>query len=327
MEGRLLILEALVGAYGILYTVFFGPQLVVTVLPWGEECVFQRRADTPHCCHVVDVRLGQSAVEMGIDVLSHLRVARRDIARDVEVVVVGLYLRVSGEVGEVRLVEVGIVHAPFPGVGNALDVFGAQAVHVAVLAEALFGIDEEDALALCRAFLVEHDDACRDARAIEEIGRQADDTFDAAQLVDDVLAQLCLTASAEEHAVREDDGALAGVVHGADDMEQESVVATLGRWHAYLLAPAPVNIVALGALQPVLLRERWVGDDIVEAHEVVVHDEPRVVERVALPQVGGLHTVDDHVHHSHAYRRDIHLLSVDADVHAGARCGPSPEHE
>src|SRR5207253_7131861 len=58
----------------------------------------------------------------------------------------------------------------------------AEAVLRAVLLESLGGIDHEDALASGGVFLVEHDDAGRDARAVKEIGGQADDGLEVAEI-------------------------------------------------------------------------------------------------------------------------------------------------
>jgi hypothetical protein len=73
-----------------------------------------------------------------------------------------------------------------------VDVLLAQAVLVAVLDEALAGVDHEDALAGGGVFLVQHQDAGGDAGAVEQVGRQADDALE------DARATSCwrITASA-----------------------------------------------------------------------------------------------------------------------------------
>ncbi len=72
----------------------------------------------------------------------------------------------------------GSVKLPVEGIDDLVDVLRTQTVLVAVLDEALGGINHEDALAGVGVFLVEHDDAGRDAGAIEEVGRQTDDALD-----------------------------------------------------------------------------------------------------------------------------------------------------
>ena len=75
------------------------------------------------------------------------------------------------------------------------------------LRKPLRGVDHEDALAGGGALLVEHDDAGRDAGAVEEVRGQADDALDVAAL-DEVAPDDGLGIAAEEHAVGEDAGAL-----------------------------------------------------------------------------------------------------------------------
>ena len=59
-----------------------------------------------------------------------------------------------------------------------MDVLGAQAVLVAILAEAPTGVDHEDAAAGVGVLLVDDQDAGGDAGAVEEIRGQADDALD-----------------------------------------------------------------------------------------------------------------------------------------------------
>ena len=89
---------------------------------------------------------------------------------------------------------------------------GRRRFLVTVLHEALGRIDHEDTGAAGGVLLVEHHDAGRDAGAVEEVGRQADDALDIAAL------QQCLTdgrlgMATEQDAVRHDDCRLAGALH------------------------------------------------------------------------------------------------------------------
>ena len=59
----------------------------------------------------------------------------------------------------------------------------------------------------CGVLLVEHDDAGRDAGAVEEVGRQADDALDVAAL-EQLPADRGFGVAAEQDAVRQDDAAL-----------------------------------------------------------------------------------------------------------------------
>ena len=114
---------------------------------------------------------------MGVDVLQVLRLGAVDVAREVEVEVV---LRVA-DLGQRHHARVARdFELAGEGIHDLVDVLGAQAVLVAVLDEALGGVDHEDALAGGGVFLVEHDDAGGDAGAVEQVGRQADDALDVA---------------------------------------------------------------------------------------------------------------------------------------------------
>ena len=83
-----------------------------------------------------------------------------------------------------------------------MDVLCAEAVLVAVFDEAFRGIDHEDSLPRLCIILVEDDDARGDARAVEEIRREADDPFDIAA-PHDLATDDGLGAAAEQHAVWE----------------------------------------------------------------------------------------------------------------------------
>ena len=104
-----------------------------------------------------------------------------------------------------------------------------RAVLVAVLHESVLGIDEEDTLAVGGVTLVENEDASRYARAVEKVGRQADDALQVMTL-HDVAAYGVFGIATEEHAVGQDARAAPRVgLHAADEMEQEGEVCTLGR--------------------------------------------------------------------------------------------------
>jgi hypothetical protein len=98
---------------------------------------------------------------------------------------------------------------------------------LAVLDEALGGVDHEDALAGGGVLLVQHQDAGGDAGAVEQVGRQADDALEDAR-AHQLLADHRLGIAAEQHAVRQDAGALPVLFMRADDVQQVGVVALLG---------------------------------------------------------------------------------------------------
>ena len=111
----------------------------------------------------------------------------------------------------------------------------------------------------CRVLLVEHDDAGRDAGAVEEVGWQADDALDVAAL-EQLPADGRLGVAAEEDAVRQDDRRLAGALERLQHVQQEGVVAVLLRRASELEAA----VLVLQAVAPRLDRERRIHDGEVE---------------------------------------------------------------
>ncbi len=254
---------------------------------------------------------------MAVNVLQVLRLGAVDVAREVEVEVV---LRVA-DLGQRH-------HARIPwdfdlaveGIDDLVDVLGAEAVLVAVFHKSLGGIDHEDALAGMGVFLVEHQDAGRDARAVKEIGRQADDALDVAAL-DDLAADGGLGTAAEQNAVRENDRAFAGALEAGEDVQQEGIVAVLLRRDAELEAAIQV-IGRIEAVAPGLGGERKIGDDEVEGLEAAVRRlEVRAGEGVVLPDLRRRAVVEDHVHPGQRGGGVVHFLPVEREVEAGVALG------
>ena len=98
-----------------------------------------------------------------------------------------------------------------------MDILCAQAVLVTVLEEALARIDHEDAGACMGAFLVDDNDAGRDAGAIEEVRGQADDSLDKTAL-NQVTADLRLLFAPQQYAVGQDDRSLALALERRDEV-------------------------------------------------------------------------------------------------------------
>ncbi len=163
---------------------------------------------------------------MAVNVLYVLRLGAVNVARQVQVVSV---LRVGDLINgdHACVAPIRAVHAG-EGVHDAVNVLLAQTVLVAVLDEALAGINHKDALAGGSVFLVEHEDARRDARAVEQIGRQADDALQIAG-ADELFTDHRLGVAAEQDAVRQDAGGFALTFHRADDVQQVGVIALLAR--------------------------------------------------------------------------------------------------
>ena len=118
-----------------------------------------------------------AAVDVRVYVVPVFRLHRVYVARDVQVVVVGVVVYLAKR-NHARVA--GQLDAVVEGVHNLVDVALAQTVLVAVLHEALAGVNHEDAAASARVFLVHDDDAGRYAGAVEQVRRQPDDALDEA---------------------------------------------------------------------------------------------------------------------------------------------------
>ena len=117
--------------------------------------------------------------------------------------------------------------------------------------------------------------------------------------------------------MRQDARGLAGTLERADDVQQVGVVALLGRRHAERPEPVERVVRRVEAGAPPLVRERRVGDDVVELFERIAVLELRVGERVPLVDERLRVVVEDHVHAGQAARRRVLLLSVEGQLGAG----------
>ena len=200
----------------------------------------------------MDIPFGYAAIDVSFNILNNLGVYRLDISGNIQVAVVFLNDVLNLHVGGI----VGHVNASLPDVGDAPDVLLAQPVFGAVLHKAIFGVDDEDAVACGSLTVVKNDDAGRDARTEEDVWRQADDAFDAPCLCEQVFPDLGFRAATEQNPMREDAGATAMAgIHRLDDVEQEGIVAGAGRWYAdaQAVTPSVIAVLLFGALQPALL--------------------------------------------------------------------------
>lgn len=122
-------------------------------------------------------------------------------------------------------------------IGDAADIGGAEAVLLAVLDVFPGGVHEEHVRGV--PFLPEDHDDGGDARAEEDIRREADDGFDVV-ILDEVPPDLPLPftvgIAAEEHAVRQDDGHDAVGLEVVQVVQEEGVVRLAGRREAVAVA-------------------------------------------------------------------------------------------
>jgi hypothetical protein len=203
-------------------------------------------------------------LQVRLDVLEVFGLARVDVARQVQVeVVLGRSISPTAPCASSAAARAG-----GEGVDDAVDVLRAQPVLVAVLDEALAGVDHEDALA-ARRLLVQHHDAGRDAGAVEQVGRQADDALD----VPCARRASCgWSPRRRRGTARRAAGSPrpAGALQAGQDVQQEGVVAVLRRRHAEscgLVPKRPYRSLAGSGRWSSSSRERRVGDHEVEGLE------------------------------------------------------------
>ena len=71
------------------------------------------------------------------------------------------------------------------------------------------------------------------------------------------------------------------------------------------------------AAVPFVQTEGGIGDHHLELHELVVLEVLRIGERVALPNAGVIHAVEEHVHRAERPSLGVQLLTVDGNLAAG----------
>ena len=206
------------------------------------------------------------------------------------------------------------------GGDDLLDVLGTQVVLRAAGVELGVGIDEEHlAAAVCGLVRVRrlagevrthHQDAGRDAGAVEQVRRQADDGLDEV-LFEELLADLLLRPAAKEHAVGHDGGDHAAGLADGQHVLGEHQVALLARGRT----PAPAE--ALGELHVaarIVLAERRIGDDAVEALQLARLAVHGVQQRILELDVGAGHAMQEHVQLADGPGRGIVHLAAQAQV-------------
>src|SRR5713101_6686398 len=110
--------------------------------------------------------------------------------------------------------------------------------------------------------------------------------------------------------MRKDARSLARTLDGTNDVEQVGVVALPGRGRTERLEAIEGVVGQIEAVTPALVRERWIGDDVVEDLERAVFLELRIGQRIALLDERRGVVVQNHVHPGQGARGCILLLPV-----------------
>jgi hypothetical protein len=191
-----------------------------------------------------------------------------------------------------------------------VDVLAAQAVLVAVLHKAPAGIHHEQPLALRRPRLIQHDDAGGNARAVEQVRRQADDALDVA-LAHQVPPNAGLGIAAKQHPVGQNHRRLARTLQRLEDVQQKGIVAVFIRRCPIL---KPLELVRLDAdpIAPRLVGEGGIRHRKVEPLEAAVRLLPvGIREGVVAPEFRRDVVVQNHVHLGQHPGGIVHLLTKD----------------
>ncbi|MPM47723.1 hypothetical protein SDC9_94437 [bioreactor metagenome] len=115
-----------------------------------------------------------------------------------------------------------------------LNVLFAQTVLASVLFIAAAGVNHKDAGSAFGVFLINDDDAGRDASTIEEVGGQAYDTLNPL-LFKNLLADGFLGIASEQNAVWHNDTCFAGQTQRFQNMEKPCIVAILFRRNSVVI--------------------------------------------------------------------------------------------
>ena len=204
-----------------------------------------------------------------------------------------------------ELVHVLALHV---GVDNPLDVLVLQRVLVLARLELLARVDEEHVAAVAVALCLQHQQAHRNGRAVEQVRGEADNRIEAVQVPHDVLADDLLGTAAEQHAVgQQHRDASVIVVHVINHVLHECIVGV--RLRRQLARARIPRVVQQRRVRVVLQRVGRVAHLHGHLHVAVLV----LAQRVALVDVEVLiiNAVHQHVHAGEVVRGGVVLLPVE----------------
>ena len=194
---------------------FGNVQLIIALPHLRKQLAFQAGEKHPILLHGIYICCGNTAMQMGINVLQIFRRRTVDITGDIQVILVFLLDLIIGNKPGI----LGIVCDLLIECGDDfVDVPLTKAVLVAVLNEVMAGINHKDTLALGGISLIDDDNAGRDTGAIKQVGGQADDALDIA-LVNNSFADSRLRIATEQNTMGKNDRSLAGAFQRLQNME------------------------------------------------------------------------------------------------------------
>src|SRR5262249_8154926 len=206
------------------------------------------------------------------------------------------------------------------GRDDFLHMLGAQVVLRTAGMELSIGIDKEHLTTATFRFVgirrmtgkirTQHQDTGRDAGAVEQVLRQANDGLDEV-LFEEFLTDLFLFTTAKEHTVGHN-----GRHHAAGLADSQHV---LGEHQVALLARSrtPTPSKTLGELHVsarIVLAERRIGDDAVEALQLAGFAVHGMQQRIVKLDIRTRHAVEEHVQLTDGPGRSIVYLPTQAHV-------------
>ena len=281
--------------------------------PWHEAALAQARIVRPEPPHRpgVDLRQRHPAVQMRPHVMRLRR--RRVVHIAADVAVVALFLDLAH--WHPPCIARNVPARPV-GMHHLVDVLRPQVVLRLALAVLAVGVDEQHRVARRVPRLVQHQDARRNARAVEQVARQPDHRLQVAFL-DEVLARLLLLAAPEQHAVRHHRRQPPARLQHRQHVLHEHQVRLLALLrHPDRKAPGELDV-----LLQVVLAERRIGQHAVEAQKLpLLVLVLRLAQGVLLADHRVRDAVQQHVHLADGPRRAHLLLPVQRQLR---RIGPA----
>ena len=285
-------------------------EIVVAEAVVFDQCSAEIGTDLPVIAERIQIAGGNAAVEMASDVLNIFGLLGVDIARQIQVVIVLLNLVMWHESG-----IAGMLLGIREHIDNLVQVTLPETILVAVFDEAFAGINHEDPFAGGRIFLIDHEDAGRNAGAVKEIGRETDDPFQKAG-AHKLGANHRLGITTKQHPMRQNAGSFAGALQRANNVKQVSVVALLGG----RLTPLE-TLERIGrrrkASAPALVGERRIRNDIIVSTELLTLLELGRGESVPGKDVRRRKIVQDHVHPGETGGGHVLFLALQRNMFPG----------
>ena len=210
---------------------------------------------------------------MSIDILRIFTVRRINISCNIQIVVVALVLdfAIRNQTGIFRIILNLLVESG----DNTVNILFTQSILVSVFYITMAGVNHKDALPVCRAFLINNKNTCRNTCAVKQVCRKADNTFYPA-FVYNFRSDSFLSISSKQYAMRQNDCGLAIRFQSFQDMHQPSIVTILFRRS---VSVAVKTAKFLTTICPVFHRERRICNDVIKGTKlgsIVFFQETRI---------------------------------------------------